>query len=174
MVEGVSSDSCSFANLIVLRQIPGLQPKMSKRNKQGVSNLENRTRPDLVERILAQRARHNKVTTNNQELSRLPPNHIQQQPAAPQTSNADAGSSQPEEENDQARRHEAEMKELADQQGGTAHSRSLSPSPHLPNLTNLPHSQPAAAAKRQVGFAISYLDFTHNATSGSYGLRVKQ
>jgi hypothetical protein len=60
------------------------------------------------------------------------------------------------EEEDQARRGEAEMKELA-------------------NLTNLPpstpHSQPAAAAKRKVGFTISYLDLTHNATSGSHGLK---
>jgi hypothetical protein len=147
---------------------------VSKRNRQGVSNLENRTRPDLVERILAQRARHNRITTDNQELPWLPPNHIQQQPAAAQTSNADAGSSQPEEENDQACRREAELKELADPQGETSHSRSPSLSPHLLNSTNLLHPQPAAAAKRQVGFTVSYLDFTHNATLGSYGLRVKQ
>ena len=158
MVEGVGSGSYSFANLIVIRQIPGLQPKMSKRNKQVV---ENRTRPDLVERIFAQRARHSKITANNQELSRRSEGAMGEE-------ELDA-----EEENDQARRREAEMKELADQQGETAHSRSL-----LPNLTNLPssmpHSQPAAAAKRHVGSAISYIEFTHSATSGRYGLRVEQ
>src|ERR1700679_1465083 len=162
MVEGVGSGSysSSFANLIVIRQIPGLQPKMSKRNKQVV---ENRTRPDLVERIFAQRARHSKITANNKELSG-------RSEGARGEGELDA-----EEENDQARRREAEMKELADQQGETAHTRSLLPKlTNLPSGSSMPHSQPAAAAKRHVGSAISYIEFTHSATSGRYGLRVEQ
>ena len=139
MVEGVGSDFYSFANLIVLRQIPGLQPKVSKRNNQGDSNLKNRTRPGLVERILAQHAHHSEINANNQELSRL-----SEHPRA-----MDADELDVEVEEEEARRREAEIKQLADQQGETTHSHPL-----LPNLTNLPpsmpHSQPAAAAKRQV------------------------
>jgi len=81
-----------------------------------------------------------------------------------------------EEEEDQGRRCEAEVKELARQQETTAYSRSPRQPPHSQSLNtnttgNLApsalHSTPAA--KRKVGFAISYLDSTRVAlgTSGS-------
>lgn len=146
MVEGVSPGSYPFANLIVFRQVPGLQPKMSKRNKQGISNLENRTRPDFVERILAQRARHSNINANNQELEQRSRKDCSEGAMGEEELDA-------EEEIDQAHRHEAEMKELADQQGETPHSRSL----HLSNLTNLSPSQPATAAKTHVSFAYHIL-----------------
>jgi hypothetical protein len=181
MVEEVGLRLIFVPMLILYRQIPGIQPKPSKHKKKHVSNLENRTRPDLVSRIHTQRTRR---TAMNQELLR--PNHVQQPPSE-QASNAEAGGSQrgnnypdstqqnihhqyqpsshsqasqlkgfmneeeidAEEEEDQARRREAEMNEFARQ-------HSQSPTPHGPNLTTktnlLPHSQPLAAAKRQVGF----------------------
>lgn len=187
MVEGVGFKFLFISKLSLCRQVPGLQPKRSTHDKRGVSNLKNRTRPDLVERILAQRARRAEITANNHRS--LPPNPVQQQPSAvQQTSNAEASGShshhqdQPPnprnmsevaEEEDQARRREAELKELARQQGETAHSGSPSLPPALPNLTNLPpvpNSQPPPAAKRQVSLANSCLDFTYNAASGSHGL----
>ena len=82
----------SPADLTLHRQVPGLQPKKSYHKKQGVSNLENRTRPDLVERILAQRARRAEINANNQERL-FPPNPVQQSPAAQQMSNTEAGGS---------------------------------------------------------------------------------
>jgi hypothetical protein len=124
MVEGVGSDSFlfifySFANLIVLRQIPGLQPKTSKRNKQGDSNLKNRTRPGLVERILAQRARHSGISANNQELSQCSEHPM------------DADELNVEVEDDEARRREAEIKQLADQQPAAAAKRQVRLFPHF-------------------------------------------
>jgi hypothetical protein len=112
-----------------------------------VPNLENRTRPDLVERILAQRARRAEITVNNQELPPL--NDIQQlpPPAVQQTLNAEATTSQQgnmdeeevdsEEEGDRARRRGSKVTQ---QQC----LRSSSPPPHLP-------------AKRQVGFVFYIL-----------------
>lgn len=114
-------------------------------------DLENRTRPDLVERILAQRARRAEITLNNQELP-LPDSIRQLPPPTVQpTLNAEATTSQQgkcnadeeeidSEEGDRARRRES--KELAQQQGEMTHSPS--PPPHCP-------------AKRQVGFAIFYV-----------------
>ena len=82
----------SHTNLTLRRQVPGLQPKKSGHKKRGVSSLENRTRPDLVERILAQRARRAEINANNQERL-FPPNPVQQSPAAQQMSNTEAGGS---------------------------------------------------------------------------------
>ena len=83
----------SLADLTLRRQVPGLQPKRSRHKKRGVSNLENRTRPDLVERILAQHARHAEINANNQEQL-FSPNPVQQSPTAQQMSNTKAGGSQ--------------------------------------------------------------------------------
>ena len=82
----------SPADLTLHRQVPGLQPKKSQQKKRGVSNLENRTCPDLVECILAQRARRAEINANNQERL-FPPNPVQQSPAAQQMSNTEAGGS---------------------------------------------------------------------------------
>ena len=80
-----------------------------------------------------------------------------------------------EEEKEQARHHEAGVKELARQQGETAQSCSpRQPQPEGQINTNLApsalHSQPLLAAKRKVGITISYLDSTH-IILGSHGLR---
>ena len=153
MVEEVGLRLIFVLKLILYRQVPGLQPKPSKHKKKCGSNLENHTRPDLASRIHAQRTRR---TAMNQELLR-PGNHYPGSTQKDQSSHSQAsqftgtqGFMNEEEidakEEDQARRHEAEMNE----------QHSPSPTPHGPNLTTktnlLPHSQPLAAAKRPVGF----------------------
>ena len=83
----------SHTDLTLYRQVTGLQPKKSGHKKRGVSNLENPTCPDLVEHILAQRARRAEINANNKEQL-FPPNPVQQSPAAQQMSNTEAGGSQ--------------------------------------------------------------------------------
>ena len=71
-----------FADSTLHRQVPGLQPKKLPHKQRGVSKPKNRSRPDLVGRILAQRAQRAEI---NQE--RLLP--VQQPPASPQMSHTE-------------------------------------------------------------------------------------
>jgi hypothetical protein len=146
MVEGVGFSILFLFKLILCRQVPGLQPKRSKDNKRGSSNLENRTRPDLVNRILDQRARrstqdqppHPQLPAAQSSLQERSKGHISQE-----ETDGEQGMDY-EEEEDQARRREAEMKQLARQQGDMTHSRSP---PH--RTPSAAHFQPPVAAERQ-------------------------
>ena len=75
-----------FADSTLHRQVPGLQPKKLPHKQRGVSNPKNRSRPDLVGRILAQRAKRAEINASNQE--RLLP--VQQSPASSHMSHTEA------------------------------------------------------------------------------------
>ena len=56
-----------ITNSIPYRQVPGLRSKGSKRKKRTTPDVQIQTRPNPVDRILAQRARRGEVIVGNQE-----------------------------------------------------------------------------------------------------------
>lgn len=123
--------------LILCRQVPGLQSRVSKHKKRTGSDVQNRTRLTPAERIIAQRAQRAEVGAGNQEedhhqrQQQLHPGSVQQLRKAQRASHPQADSNQ--------RSHPHSVVDLM-------------PLPGLPETVNPPGSQqplPAPAPRAQ-------------------------